>query len=318
MPINLAGAGEALDGSLPTIFSEFKMLRQETGVMRSTATRMDLNPHEGASKNVNNYGRVIAFDVADGVDTVQAQSLADTTTSYTPGEVAVQVILAGSTMRRVQDPQLLERTGKMLNNAYDLKEDSDGTAQLSSFVPIMGAANDIIGPGMVTGAAARLGIGNDRTNPEPAPGPWFTVLHPLQTHELLARIAVFTDVPTGTTTHVPTTGNTNDTLGAGAGSRMGEDFMRRGIGSLGTFAGTTIKTDANIAVDSTDDASGACFSQEGLNFVSEVEPTFAPDSSDQSMRGAVELNLWGSYVWGLYRSSNYGVELLFDASLPTS
>lgn len=317
MAINLAGSGEALDGSLPTIFSEFKLLRDETGVMRSTATTMKLNPHEGATKNVNNYSRVAAFSVADGVDITQAQALADTTTSYTPGEVAVQVILAGSTMRRVQDPQLLERTGKMLNNAYDLKEDSDGAAQLSSFVPIMGVAGDIIGPGMLTGAAVRLGIGNDRTNPEPAPGPWFTVLHPLQTHELLARM-IFTDVPTGTTTHIPTTGNTNDTLIPGGTNEMAAKFLRDGISSLGHFAGANVKTDANIAVDSGDDASGATYSQEGLNYVSEIEPQFDPDDSDKSMRGAVELNLWGSYVWGLYRSSNYGVELLFDASLPTS
>jgi len=317
MPINLAGSGEALDSSLPTIYSEFKLLRDESGVMRSCATNMPLRPHEGASKNVNNYGRVVAYDVADGVDITQAQSLADTTTTYTPGEVAVQVILAGSTMRRVADPQLQKRTGQMLNNAYDLKEDSDGTAQLSSFTPIMGAANDIIGPGHVTGAAARLGIGNDRANPEPAPKPWFTVLHPLQAHELLARIT-FTDVPTGTTTHIPTTGNTNDTVVPGGTNPMSEAFMREGIGSLGTYAGTTVKTDANISVDSDDDASGATFSKEGLVYVSEVTPQFAPDASDKSMRGAVELNLWGSYVWGLYRSANYGVELLFDASLPTS
>ena len=317
MAINLAGPGEALDGSLPTIFSEFKLLRDETGVMRSTATTMTLNPHEGTTKNVNNYGRVTAFDVADGVDITQAQALSDTTTSYTPGEVAVQVILAGSTMRRVQDPQLLERTGKMLNNAYDLKEDSDGTAQLSSFVPIMGAANDIIGPGMLTGAAARLGIGNDTTNPEPAPGPWFTVLHPLQVHELLARM-IFTDVPTGTLTHIPTTGGTNDTLIPGGTNEIAGKFLRDGISSLGHFAGANVKTDANFTIDSNGDASGATFSREGLNYISEVEPQFDPDTSDKSMRGAVELNLWGSYVWGLYRSSNYGVELLFDAGLPTS
>ncbi len=317
MSINLAGPAEALDGSLPTIYSEFKLLRDETGIMRSTATTMKLNPHEGTTKNVNNYSRVVAYEVADGVDITQAQALADTTTSYTPGEVAVQVILAGSTMRRIQDPQLLERTGKMLNNAYDLKEDSDGCAQLSSFVPIMGAAADIIGPGMLTGAAARLGIGNDLANPEPAPKPWFTVLHPLQAHELLARIS-FTDVPVGTTTHIPTTGNTNDTVIPGGPNSQSEAFQRDGIGSLGRYAGTTVKLDANISVDTDDDASGAMFSQEGLNYVSEVEPQFDPDTSDKSMRGAVELNLWGSYVWGLYRPGKYGVELLFDASLPTS
>ena len=99
---------------------------------------------------------------------------------------------------------------------------------------------------------------------------------------------------------------------------MGEAFLRRGIGSLGTFADATVKRDANISVDVNDDASAAFFSQEGFIYVSEVEPQFDPDTSDKSMRGAVELNLWGSYVWGLYRSDHYGIELLFDASLPTS
>ena len=183
---------------------------------------------------------------------------------------------------------------------------------------MMAAANDLCGHGQITGASARLGIGNDRTNPEPAPAPWFCVLHPLQTHELLARIVPFTDKPDGTTIHIPTTGNTNDTLGPGGLNQMGADFMRDGIGSLGKYAGTTLKTDANIAVDGNDDASGATFPKEGWIYVSEVTPQFDPDTSDKSMRGAVELNLWGSYVWGLFRSSNYGVELLFDASLPTS
>ena len=232
MSINLAGPAEALDDSLPTIYSEFKLLRDETGIMRSTATTMKLNPHEGTTKNVNNYSRVVAYEVADGVDITQAQALADTTTSYTPGEVAVQVILAGSTMRRIQDPQLLERTGKMLNNAYDLKEDSDGCAQLSSFVPIMGAAADIIGPGMLTGAAARLGIGNDLANPEPAPKPWFTVRHPLQAHELLARIS-FPDVPVGTTTHIPTTGHTPDNVTSHGPTSHSEAVSRRGTRCLG-------------------------------------------------------------------------------------
>ena len=42
------------------------------------------------------------------------------------------------------------------------------------------------------------------------------------------------------------------------------------------------------------------------------------DTSDKSLRGAVEVNFWGSYTWGLYRSSNYGIEVLADATLPTS
>ncbi|KKL54252.1 hypothetical protein LCGC14_2267280, partial [marine sediment metagenome] len=168
---NLAGAGEALDGSLNTIFSEFKTLRDETGVFRSTATKLTLMPHEGRSKNVNNYNRVIAYDLDDGVDMQQQQQLADTTTTYTPAEVGVQVLLPGSTMRRVADPDLLKRTGRMLSAAYDLKEDQDGGLQMVNWTPIMGVAANILGPAEYMGAMNRLRIGNNRANPEPPPLP---------------------------------------------------------------------------------------------------------------------------------------------------
>ncbi len=317
--ITLAGTAQALDTSLPTIYSEFKLLRDDTGVMRAASATMKLEAHEGATKNVNNYGRVIANSVADGVDITNAQALADTTTSYTPGEVAVQVILAGSTMRRVQDTALLERTGRMLNNAYDLKEDSDGTAQLTSFTPILGAAGTMISPGHMFAATGRLAIGNDRANPEPAPMPWNAVLHPLQAMVLAGRIVPFTDVPTGTNVYGVNTGaHLGVTLGVSGTGTMGDEIVRQGAKALGTVAGATIWMDANMVVDASDDTSGAVFSKEGVIYVSELEPRLDADDSDKSMRGAVELNLWGSYVWGLYRSANYGVEMLFDASLPTS
>ena len=319
MPINLAGTNQALDTSLPTIYSEFKILRDETGVFRSCATKMELRPHEGTSKNVNNYNRVIAYSVADGADIAQAQSLADTTTSYTPGEVAVQVILAGSTMRRVQDPDLLRRTGRILNAAYDLKEDQDGGLQLPSFTPIMGVAGNILGPFEYTGAITRLMIGNNRANPEPPPMPHYLVDHPLKLAVLAARIIPLTDVPTGTNIYTPATRTSGLTvMGGGGTGGISDEILRRGIGALGTFFGTTVKKSANVIPDSGDDVSGAVFSQEGLVYVSELEPRLDPDTSDKSMRGAVELNVWGSFVWGLYRSGAYGVEILGDASMPVA
>ena len=315
--ITLAGSGQALDSSLPTIYSEFKLLRDVSGVMRSCATSMPLRPHEGASKNVNNYERVVAYSISDGVDIAQAQTLADTTTSYTPGEVAVQVLLAGSTMRRVQDPELLRRTGRIVENAYNLKEDADGAAQLTSFTPILGSAGTVIGVGHLYAASARLGIGNDRANPEPAPEPWFCVLHPLQAGIISARLTPINAVPAGSTAAAAAAAGDFVATGHQA-SGLQDDILRRGIGGIGMLQNAMVKADANIAVDSSDDASGAFFSKEGLIYVPEVEPRMDNDTSDKSLRGAVEVNFWGSYVWGLYRASNYGVELLFDASLPTS
>ena len=314
---NLAGPDEALDGSLNTIFSEFKVLRDVTGVMRSVATRMDLKAHEGRSKNVNNYNRVVAFDLADGVDMQQAQQLADTTTTYTPGEVGVQVLLPGSTMRRIADPELLKRTGRMLNAAYDLKEDQDGGLQLVNFTPIMGASGRIIGPGEYTGAINRLAVGNNLSNPEPPPTPHFIVDHPIKLSILAGRLVPLTDVPVGSNDFDGTVA-TGVTVGPGAGGALSDEIIKRGIGALGTYWNKTVKETANLLPDSGDDVSGAVFSKEGLIYVSEVEPRSDPDTSDKSLRGAVELNYWGSYVWGLYRAGAYGVEIRGEVILPVA
>src|SRR3990167_487051 len=314
---NLAGTGQALDSSLNTIYSEFKLRRDETGVFRSCATTFNLRAHEGTTKNVNNYNRVVAYDIADGVDMQQAQQLADTTTSFTPGEVGVQVLLPGSTMRRVADPDLLTRTGRMLASAYDLKEDQDGGLQMVNFTPIMGAAGVIVGPGDYLGALQRLSIGNNRANPEPPPLPYFIVDHPIKLGTLLARLVPLTDVPTGTNIYTPATRATGLTAGHGQGA-FADEILRQGIGALGMFWGATVKKSANLLPDADDDVSGGAFSREGLIYVSELEPRSDPDTSDKSLRGAVELNYWGSYVWGVYRAGAFGCEILGDATLPVA
>lgn len=315
---NLAGASEALDSSLNTIYSEFKELRDETGIFRSCATRMDLKPHEGRSKNINNYNRVVALEIADGVDAQQAQQLADTTTSYSPGEVIVQVLLPGSTMRRVADPDLLKRTGRLLANAYDLKEDQDGGLQMVNWTPIMGATTAVVGPGDYLGAVQRLSIGNNRTNPEPPPGEQFIVDHPLKLSALAGRLVPLTDVPTGSNAYLPLTHARGVTTGPGAGGGLSDDLLRRGLGALGEFWGATVKKSANLLPDANDDISGGAFVSEGLIYVSELEPRSDPDVSNKSLRGAVELNYWGSYVWGTYRAGAYGCEILGDAQFPVA
>ena len=315
MPDNLAGTGEALDTSLNTIFSEFKLLRDETGVFRSIATRFDLKEHEGTSKNLLNYNRVVAFNLDDGVDMQQAQQLADTNTAYTPGEVGVQVMLPGSTMRRVADPDLLKRTGRMLNNAYDLKEDQDGGLQMVNFTPIMGAAAVILAPHEYLGALQRLSIGNNRANPEPPPMPYYVVDHPIKLGVLAGKLLPLSTDATGGNDYVNTVA-TGQTVGPGRASGLSDAIIKEGIGALGSFWGATVKKTANLLPDASDDVSGAALSKEGLIYVSELEPRSDPDTSNKSLRGAVELNYWGSYVWGLYRPGAYGCEIVGDATMP--
>ena len=319
MPINLAGAGEQLSTSLPTIYGIFKLLYDEDGVMRSCATQLKLEPHTGVNKNVINYKRVVAYNVADGVDIQQAQNLADQLTQYTPSEVAVQVVIAGSTMRRVADPDLERRAAQMLKNALVLKEDQDGTNTFTSWVPTVGTTGNPISPGLCQAAMGRVRIGNNKANPEPFPGPYYGVLHPMHGMILEGRVVPYADTPTGTNAWDGGASHSGITVGPGrGGSQLAEDIIERGIGVMGQMAGAMIKLDANATLANTNDAWSAFFSQEGLIYVAEIEPRLDVDTSDASMRGAVELNLWNSYVWGLYRSSASGCSVLADATLPTS
>ena len=315
--MNLAGSGQALDSSLATIYSAFMLRRDETGVFRNSATMWKLKPHEGRSKNLIQYGRLIAYDLADGVDMDQSQSLADTVTTHTPGEVGVQVMLPGSTMRRVADPDLLKQAGRMCANAYDLKEDQDGGLQMVNFTPTMGVANSVIGLGEYYGAITRLMLGNNRANPEPAPEPYMIVDHPIKIAVLAGRLVPFTDVPAGTNIYLPATVAQGRTIGPGTNG-FTEKILKDHIGAIGHLFGATVKKSANLIPDTSDDVSGGVFSKEGLHYVSELEPRSDPDTSNKSLRGAVELNHWGSYVFGVFNPASYGVEIIGDATMPAA
>ena len=316
----LAGLGQALDVSLPTIISDFMLLRDVTGVFRSSASNNPMKPHTGVSWIRNNYGRVVAMSLDEAADMNQAQTLADQATVITPAEVGAQVLLPGSTLRRVADASLESRVAAMLNAAYNLKEDQDGAAQMSSWSQALGATTVILAVGAIFAGAARLGVGNTVANPEPAPLPITYIAHDFQILHLAGRLMVLTDIPSGTAaayTGLTATGATIAAGGGQAGGTLAEEIKRGGIGKLTTMGGIDIKKDANITVGSTPDARGGMFSKEGLIYVNEVEPHIVKDTSDASMRDAVELNVWGSYGWGLYRSIAFGLGMLYDATTPT-
>lgn len=318
MVTNLLGAGQALDSSVNTIISEFLLLNDYPTVFQSSARNLRLMPHDGLSKILNNYNRMTAFNVSDGADISQAQALADTSTTYTPSEVAVQTWLPGSTMRRAADPDLLGRTSKILHNALELKIDQDGGLQLPSFVPIIGVAGVVNGPGDYLAAATRLAIGDSRNNPEPPPKPWFTIDHPYKLAVVAGRMIPIADTGVGTTVYNATTAGNRFSVGPAAAGNLQGTLLTQGWMALKELFGIPVKATANIIPNSLDDVSGASFSMEGLIYVEEISPRIDPDTSDKSYRGAIELNGWCSYTWGLYRASNFGVEILGDASTPVA
>lgn len=283
---------------------------------------MKLEAGKGHSVNVVNYGRVTALDLSDGVDMVQAQALADANTAYTPDEIGVQVILPGSTLRRSADRSLMTRTAKMLSNGWLLKSEGDGAAQFSSFTATAGSAGTVASPGLAEAVASRLRVGNILTTattpPEPAPRPWHLILHPLSATPLRERLMPLGSTPGGGAAAGVHGGAHAGTSVVGNPTEWQRQLIMKGPGGLKEIAGLVVQESAHLLVDGSGDAVNAGYSTEGLIHVAEVEPRMDPDSSDVSMRGAVEMNLWGSEGWGVYRPASYGVALTLDAPLPTS
>lgn len=316
-PYNLAAAsGQNLTHSLDTIISEFRLLRDYLGVVRNHCTVMPLEPHTGLSKIVEHYGRVKAYSLEDGEDMAQAQALADFQDSYTPAEVGVQVLLANTTLRRVADPDLYSRVGRIMANAFELKLDQDLAAQFASFTTSIGANGTVLAPGHVLAAVTQLSVGGSLSTPEPAPGPYTGVFHPCSMAAVAARLVPLSNVPSGTSAYAPT-GNDGVTVGPGrGGSDLAEEIIvEGGPASIGSLFGASIYRDANVAVSSTN-ATNAVYSEEGLIYVPEFEPYLDPDR-DPSGR-FTEVNIIGSYTGGVYRPAAYGVEILSDCTLPTS
>lgn len=317
-PYNLAaGSGQNLDASLNTVISEFRILRDYLGVVRNHCTVMPLEPHSGLSKIIEHYGRVSALALPDGQDMQQAQALSDFQDSYTPAEVGVQVLLANTTVRRVADPNLYSRVGRIMANAYELKVDQDGTGQFASFTISIGANGTVLQPGHVSAAVAQLSVGGSLSAPEPAPGPYTGVFHPCAMSVLANRLVPLSNVPSGTNAYTPT-GNNGVTVGPGrGGSELAEEIITAGgPAALGSLFGANLYQDANTTIVSSTNAQNCVYSEEGLIYVPEFEPYLDPDR-DPSGR-FTEINIIGSYVFGVYRPAAYGVLITSDCTLPTS
>ncbi len=282
--------------------------------------------HTGSAYNYINYGLLTAFNATDGVDASQAQSLRDSKTAYSPGEVVVNVVVSDRTVARVADGGLLAKVGEMCMRAIELKEDVDGAAKFSSFTPTLGATGTVGTVGHLLAAEAALRVGSSTVTPEPAPSPWFAVLHPYTMAAMAAKL-----IPLGV--HQANSGAADLSIALASGglgqlggavtggvtSDIGMQVLRgKGLLRQLDMGEIMVMADANVpyGVSAATDAYAGFFSKDGLIFVSEETP-YMRQERDESLRG-VEVTAVTSYAWGVYRPSAYGVLGTFDATAPTS
>ena len=318
--VNTAGTSGTLQVSLPTILSRFLLLEQERGKVLNCATRETMPPHTGNTFNYLNYGQLLAYATAEGVDAAQAQTLSDAKTSFTPGEIVVNVVVSDRTVDRVADPNLIGQVGEMCMNAIELKEDQDGCAKFSSFTPTLGSSGTVCSVGHLLAGEAILRIGNSQATPEPAPGPWFGILHPSTLAaagvKLIPLSAAIASNASDLTKAEGTAGKLGATVGLGVTNDLGWEVLAgKGLLRQLELGEMVVIADANVSL-STNDATCAIFAQRGLVYVSEVTP-YQKQERDESLRG-FEITNVESYAWGNYRPAAYGIKCTFDATTPTA
>jgi hypothetical protein len=155
------------------------------------------------------------------------------------------------------------------------------------------------------------------TRPQPAPKPWYGVLHPMHGGVVQGKLVPLGDDPDGGTGFGANGGaNAGDDIVPSGNVQLQNSALRGAPGSIGMLFGAEMKLDPYINVDASDDASSAVFSKEGVIFCEEVAPRL---KSEDSVTGRKkQLVLVGSYEWTLYLPDNDGIEILGDASMPTS
>lgn len=297
------------------------LLEQERGKVVNTATRETLAPHTGSAFRYINYGQFVAQAATDGVDSAQAQTLSDTQTSFSPGEVVVNAVVSDRTLARVSDPKLLAEIGEMAMNALELKEDVDGCAKFSSFTAALGATTVVATLGHLLAGEAILRIGNSTASPEPAPGPWFATLHPNTMAAAAVKTIPLSAAVSGSASSLSSAAAGVGVLGATAALGFVNDLgmkvlMGKGLVRQLDMGELMVMADANVAINSTPDTTNAIYSKRGLVFVSEVTP-YMRQERDESLRG-IEVTCVTSYAWGVYRPAAFGIKATFDGTTPTS
>lgn len=311
---NQLGSTAQLRNSLATIISRFDTLRDYAGIMRPLMTQVSLQEGKGRSYNRTNYGRAVAQSITDGVDMQQQQDLSDAGTSYSPNMVGVQILLIKPTWRRSADPDFEGNVAKIMENAYSLKEDQDACSIATSFTTQMGGATTVLGVGHATAAETKLRMGNSLTTPEPVVGDINMVLHPCSYHAVAMRMVPLTDVPTGTNVYATTSAGA--TVGAGRNDGLADEILKLGRQAVKMLGGAKVYQDANVTAGSNSGYHSLAFGRDGAVFCSEWEPTMEVET-DASLVGR-ELNMVGSYAVGVYRPAAYGIDMYFDATLPTA
>lgn len=314
----MAGAVTAqaqLDDAIRTFIAEAAELSEHKGVMKNLFDTRTLPQKQGRTWNEPWFTPISAAALTDGLEFDSPTQITDSKITITPGEVGVQVMWTNRADMTITE-NFASIAANMCTDALERKRDQDLLGLLDGFSTSLGGATTTFTAGLVSAAVALLQggrAGSTRTGAlttgDPAPTPYYTVVHPYHGHDLLMQLGGLSGAPTQVTTGAM--------VGNYAGATLTSDNMaalRNAGKSLGNLRGSEIFVDGNFTITSNSIKAG-CFSKMACVHVSfQGVQTYRVRSNDGR---AVRHTTWIDYGYG-ERADNYGIELYLDTTAPAT
>ena len=279
--------GASIGDVVDTVIAEARRTQMHRTVMEPLVRTYRVTRGAGDTLEIPKFGTVTAGALTEGVDMTNPQTLATTKVTITPAEVGAQIVITDRALRTARE-DMARAAGRVLGDAVAKKLDADLLGLLDGFSTSLGAAGTSITMGHLRAAVSRL-----HAAAEPAPMPYYGVLHPYQAHDLAADLA-----PVGT---YPVPSGISQTVleNHWVGRAFGVDLFQAG----------------NLPVDADDDVKGGVFSREALVLV--IFKDWAVERERDASLRAWELNVVADYGYAKYQDA-WGVEMYFDAAAPSS
>lgn len=279
------GAIQSPTDYIQKIYADALFVARDNNLMMPLVTAFS---GQGMASRVNSiYGTATINAVSDYDDLSSQPFTPSTLATLTPAEYAGQFLITDQ--RRESDPfGVAQDAATELGGAVAEKME---LSILSSFSSLTGGTVGAAGTVMTWGHFAAM---LTRLRTQRAPGPYVAVMHPYHWHGLAKAVTT----ATAAQTNAPDFQN----------QAQSQFWVSRAMG-------VDIYVTSNLTIDSNDDAYCAMFSRQAIA----VDVRRAPrlEAQRDASRRADELNISAIWAAGVWRPK-FGIQGLFDASLPTS
>ena len=281
----------------PLLINRARHTVEHKTLMTSLVDRDPLPEGKGRTKHAATYGSVEAYDVDEGVDIDNPQLYSITDATFTPTEIAAQVILTDRAVRTSGENQV-EATGTLLGNAMSRKKDKKALALFDLFTThVMGDGTTNITASKLSGATVRL-----HGFSEPVDSPIYAVLRPEHYAKVLDSLA-----PIGT---YPPQGRISEEI---ISKYLAHDLHSLGLKG-GFWSGNIARTSPGTVGDLNTSAKGAVFARDAIKYV----PAGKMEIEKERL---VRARSWlfqstDDFVFGIFKQG-WGVEMNYLAADPS-